>query len=67
MLLQNYTGGIFPQAARKADKLNEVIKFINKNYVDTISRDALVEKSIDGLLLQLDPHSVYITAPSFMT
>jgi carboxyl-terminal processing protease len=65
MFLQNFTGGIFPQAGRKADKLNEVIRFISKNYVDTIGRDALIEKSIDGLLLQLDPHSVYITAAEF--
>lgn len=44
------------------DKLNEVLNYIEAEYVDTISKDKLVEKSIDELLQNLDPHSSYIPA-----
>ncbi len=53
----------FLQPARKAsDKLNSVINFIESEYVDTVNRELLVEKAINDLLQNLDPHSVYITA-----
>lgn len=47
---------------RAADKLNGVLNFIEAEYVDTVKREALVEKAITELLQNLDPHSVYITA-----
>jgi carboxyl-terminal processing protease len=48
-----------------AGKLNEVIRYVEQNYVDTISRMALEEKSITGMLQKLDPHSGYIPASEF--
>jgi len=47
---------------RSSDKLNSVLNFIEEEYVDTVKKDALVEKAITDLLQNLDPHSVYITA-----
>jgi len=49
---------IYPQT----DKLHTVINYIQKEYVDTVDMDKLIEKTIPLLLEQLDPHSVYISA-----
>ncbi|MFZ4520536.1 MAG: S41 family peptidase [Bacteroidales bacterium] len=49
----------------ETDKLKEVITYVKDNYVDTLSRKALEEKAISGLLEKLDPHSVYISAEEF--
>ncbi|HNY01101.1 MAG TPA: S41 family peptidase [Bacteroidales bacterium] len=49
----------------KQDKLKEVMNYVEDNYVDTINRKALEEKAINGLLGNLDPHSVYISAEEF--
>jgi carboxyl-terminal processing protease len=46
----------------KTDKLSGVINFIEMEYVDSVSREKLVEKTIPLLLKNLDPHSVYIPA-----
>lgn len=43
-------------------KLDEIISLINKNYVDDIDTDSLLEASLPSLLTGLDPHSVYIPA-----
>jgi len=47
------------------DKINEVINYVKRNYVDTISRSRLEEKAITGMLQSLDPHSVYISSSEF--
>jgi carboxyl-terminal processing protease len=57
-------GGSFFRLDRN-DKINEVIRYVRQNYVDTVSRDQLQEKAIAGMLQSLDPHSVYITASEF--
>ncbi|WP_320054564.1 S41 family peptidase [uncultured Acetobacteroides sp.] len=46
----------------KSDKLNAIMNYIEEEYVDTISRDSLVEKTIPLMMANLDPHSVYIPA-----
>lgn len=46
----------------KSDKLNAIMNYIEDEYVDTISRDTLVEKTIPLMMANLDPHSVYIPA-----
>ncbi|HNW74174.1 MAG: S41 family peptidase [Bacteroidales bacterium] len=47
------------------DKIPQVLKYVEDNYVDTVSGKALEEKAISGLLEKLDPHSVFITAEEF--
>jgi carboxyl-terminal processing protease len=49
----------------KYDKLNDVVSFIEKEYVDTLDREKLDQYGIDGILENLDPHSQYITADQF--
>src|SRR4030042_3839870 len=46
----------------KSNKLTGIIDFIEQEYVDSISREDLIEKTIPTILEQLDPHSVYIPA-----
>jgi len=41
--------------------VEELIRFIENRYVDSVDREELVEKSIKSILDELDPHSVYIS------
>ncbi len=43
-------------------KLDNVLDFIEENYVDTINRKKLEENTLTAMLKQLDPHSDYIPA-----
>ena len=49
----------------KFSKLNDVLMYIQKSYVDSVSIDQLTEDAISSLLEKLDPHSVYISAKEF--
>ncbi len=44
------------------NKLNEVVNYINQEYVDTVNNKKLAEVSIEAMLQSLDPHSSYIPA-----
>jgi carboxyl-terminal processing protease len=44
------------------NKLNEVLNYIEHEYVDTIDRKQLTDNAIGSLLENLDPHSAYIPA-----
>lgn len=41
-------------------KLNKLIDFIEREYVDEINTDSIVDLTVNGILENLDPHSVYI-------
>jgi carboxyl-terminal processing protease len=43
------------------NKLNKLIDFINKDYVDDVNTDSIVDSTVDNILGKLDPHSVYIS------
>jgi len=43
-------------------KLKEVLTLIDRNYVDEVNTDKLVDDAIAHMLKELDPHSSYITA-----
>ncbi len=43
-------------------KLEEAYSYITKKYVDPVNPAKLVEDAIEGMLEELDPHSVYISA-----
>lgn len=43
-------------------KLADIFDIIDKNYVDSINKDDLFEKTVSELLHNLDPHSNYIAA-----
>lgn len=42
------------------DKLQQVISYINSDYVDSIRSQKIVEETISEILQNLDPHSYYI-------
>ncbi|MEC8683277.1 MAG: S41 family peptidase [Bacteroidota bacterium] len=44
----------------KKEKLNRLIDYIDYEYVDPINTDSIVEVTVNGILENLDPHSVYI-------
>src|SRR5205085_10754409 len=44
------------------NKINDVINYINQEYVDTVNQKKLVETTIESMLHTLDPHSAYIPA-----
>ena len=45
-----------------AEKLLDILDYIENEYVDTVSRERLIDKTITQLLQDLDPHSYYFTA-----
>ena len=47
---------------KQIGKLDNVLDFIEDNYVDTINRKKLEEGTLTAMLKQLDPHSGYIPA-----
>ncbi len=46
----------------QSNKLDEVVKYINSYYVDTVNTDKLFETAITSMLEKLDPHSTYANA-----
>lgn len=44
------------------DKLSMMLSLIDKDYVDSISKQDLIEQTIPKVLKELDPHSAYIPA-----
>lgn len=42
------------------NKLNKLIDFIDNEYVDDVNTDSIVNVTVDNILGQLDPHSVYV-------
>jgi carboxyl-terminal processing protease len=47
------------------DKVNDLINYIQQDYVDSVSRKDLTDHAIEGILDKLDPHSAYIPAEDF--
>lgn len=41
-------------------KLNKLIDFIEREYVDDIDTDSIVDITVNSILEKLDPHSIYI-------
>lgn len=45
-----------------ADKVGQVLDLIDRQYVDTVEKSALVDEVLQDILQRLDPHSYYISA-----
>lgn len=45
-----------------SNRLNNLLRIIDDQYVDKVDIDSLVEEAIPQILAELDPHSVYISA-----
>ncbi|MCK4662386.1 MAG: S41 family peptidase [Bacteroidales bacterium] len=46
----------------KTNKLNTILNYIEEEYVDSVSKEYLIENAIPEIIKNLDPHSVYIPA-----
>ena len=53
--------GSYEELKRSALKMEEVMIYIDRMYVDTVSMNMITENAIIGMLEKLDPHSVYIS------
>jgi carboxyl-terminal processing protease len=65
----NDSGGsaIFPKRqTNNADKIGQIINFIDREYVDTVAKNQLIDRAINSILQDLDPHSYYISAEELM-
>jgi carboxyl-terminal processing protease len=49
----------------KKDKLNRLIDYIDYEYVDQVNTDSIVDVTVNGILENLDPHSVYIPVDQY--
>jgi carboxyl-terminal processing protease len=52
---------VFKHSSRQ-NKINQVLSFIERQYVDTISKEEMIEEAIQSMLQHLDPHSYYISS-----
>lgn len=50
------------RAPGAADKIGQVLDLIDRQYVDTVEKNALVDEVLQDILQRLDPHSYYISA-----
>ncbi len=46
-------------------RFSQVLDLVESNYVRDVTRDELINGSIEGMLRQLDPHSAFMTAEDF--
>lgn len=44
-----------------SNKINSIISLVKENYVDTVNKEQMLANAINGILQNLDPHSVYIS------
>ncbi len=52
--------GEAPSSKQRNEKIEELLRYIEARYVDSIDRDRLIDEAIEKLVSQLDPHSSYI-------
>ncbi len=60
--LKKSNGTIAIDRDSQYNKVDQILRYVQEEYVDTIKTKDLVNKTIVSLLANLDPHSSYITA-----
>src|SRR3989339_2138866 len=59
-------GSAIDQSTYKSLKtFNEVLEMVEKNYVEPVSADKLLQGAINGMIKSLDPHSSFMTEEMF--
>ena len=48
--------------SQNLEKFNEIVSYVSTFYVDDVQWNKAMMGAIDGLLSELDPHSVYISS-----
>lgn len=61
-LLKVESNSVTKSAVQGDGRIEEIIRFIETKYVDSIETDQMALNLIDDMLSKLDPHSSYITA-----
>lgn len=54
------TGSLHFDTNSKKEKLNRLIDYIDYEYLEDVNTDSIVDVTVDEILENLDPHSVYI-------
>jgi carboxyl-terminal processing protease len=49
------------RATSASDKIGQVLELIDRQYVDTVEKNKLVDEVLQDILQRLDPHSYYIS------
>ncbi len=67
ILVVGILGGIFlfpsqSNSGGDSGKINSIMSLVKENYVDTVNKDQMLANAINGILQNLDPHSVFIPA-----
>lgn len=62
----SYTSGPFLKPNKKKEKLARLIDYIEYEYVDDVNMDSIVDITVNGILTDLDPHSVYIPQKEYL-
>ena len=50
------------EKARNIEKIQEVMDYVARYYVDDVDWDKVTQKTVETFLSQLDPHSLYISS-----
>jgi len=56
----NFPTRTFSKKSASKAKIERLIDFINDEYVDKVNSDSIVDLTVNSILANLDPHSVYI-------
>jgi carboxyl-terminal processing protease len=56
----NFPTRTFSKKSASKAKIERLIDFINDEYVDNVNSDSIVDLTVNSILANLDPHSVYI-------
>lgn len=56
---------LFQHRLDPSNKIQQVLDYVEKEYVDSVNREELVEATITEMLHKLDPHSNYYPAKDF--
>ncbi|MHA6278843.1 S41 family peptidase [Salinimicrobium sp. CAU 1759] len=62
----SYTSGSFLKPNKKKEKLARLIDYIEYEYVDEVDMDSIVDVTVNEILTDLDPHSVYIPQEEYV-
>lgn len=62
---QSHSQPFFTLSTQKSGKLDNIMHYIQRDYVDEVAVSELENHAIRAMLEELDPHSQYITAEEF--
>ena len=56
----NSSSSVYSGKNANKNKLNKLLDYIEREYVDAVNSDSIVDLTVTKILENLDPHSVYI-------